>query len=177
MEKKKLVLRIFAVLILVYAGCSTNRAAAEDNYRVEQYRGHKIVVGEISPDSLLAEIPAWRVVFESYHPNPKVVDELAAIEQDLRIVIVMGVWCPDSRAGVPTFLKVLILAGNPHLKVRLYAVNRKLDDPTHAAQRYDVTHVPTFIIYSGEKEIGRMVEIPEVTFESDLVKLLKKAKK
>lgn len=169
--KKTAVTGLLTVLILL--GCGTKKNENRPTYRVETYKGTKILVGEVSPRIIWEEIPEWKAEYMIYQPDSAVVQQLKQIDTDLDIVCVMGIWCPDSRAGVPSFLKALDEAQNPHLKITLFAVDRDLKDPQGSAEKYKVNRVPTFIVLENGKEIGRMIEIPKTSFEADLLDLWK----
>ncbi len=164
------------LLLALLMSCQKKQAEpqekAQPTYQVQEYKGMKILVGEVTPQNIWDEIPDWKAEYMIYQPDSEVVQRLHAIQQDVDIVCVMGIWCPDSRAGVPSFLKALHEAHNPHLKITIYAVDRKLQDPSKSAEKYGVKRVPTFIVFRDGKEIGRMVEIPETTFEADLLEIL-----
>ena len=95
-----------------------------------------------------------------------------AIKEKYRVVCILGIWCPDSRDGVPAFLKALNLANLTTVEIELLGVDRKKEDPLESAGKFGVERVPTFIIYSGGEEIGRMIEFPETTFESDFLRII-----
>jgi thiol-disulfide isomerase/thioredoxin len=133
---------------------------------------HKIIIGKVSPQDIWEELPNWKVDYDDYVPNQGVVNILRAVENNYNIVCVMGTWCPDSRNGVPTFLKALDLAQNPNLDLEVYTVDRNKKDPEQIAQKLAVAFVPTFIIYYQGLEVFRMIETPEESFEQDFAKFI-----
>ena len=40
-------------------------------------------------------------------------------------------------------------------------------------QSLNIELVPTFIFYKNENEIGRIIETPEISIESDMLKILR----
>jgi len=56
--------------------------------------------------------------------------------------------------------------------VRYIGVDRQKKDPEGLAAQYDFQRIPTFIVLQDGKEIGRIVERPEVSLEQDLAKIL-----
>lgn len=169
MNKKNL---FCGLIILIISGCSSVGKISEKKYLVSRDADQKIVIGKISTQDLWNEMPEWKELFDDYEPNAGVVNQLRAEEKDFSIVCIFGNWCPDSRNGVPSFLKALDEAGNAHLDLELFAVDRSMRDPEQMAQKLGVTHVPTYIIYYQGLEVFRMVEIPRSTFEEDLAKFL-----
>ncbi len=96
---------------------------------------------------------------------------LRNVDKGISTIVFLGTWCPDSRRNVPHFLKVADEAGIPPDSIRLYCVDRtkKSDDGLTAS--YDIQRVPTFIFMKGGKEIGRIVESPELSIEQDMVRI------
>ena len=44
--------------------------------------------------------------------------------------------------------------------------------PGHEEQGNNLVRVPTYILYKGKKEIGRIIDAPKESFEKDLLKIL-----
>jgi hypothetical protein len=167
----KLVVIIY--LFLVISGCTSQNRNSDKSNAVDQYQGEKILVGKFTPNELWTEIPTWKADYDLYQPDQAIVDELSVFRDNYRIVCVLGVWCSDSRDGVPTFLKALDVANLTRVKIELFGVDRKKEDPLASARKYGVERVPTFIIYREDKEIGRMIEFPEISFELDFLKIIR----
>ena len=53
--------------------------------------------------------------------------------------------------------------------------NRSKLDPEGLAAKYEFSRIPTFIVEQKGKEIGRIVERPQVTLEADLVNILQES--
>ncbi|MHB8080442.1 MAG: thioredoxin domain-containing protein [Candidatus Krumholzibacteriia bacterium] len=137
------------------------------------------LVGEVSRGDIVARFPAWNDSAAAYRPQPEAVARLAAVSRPVEIVCVLGTWCGDSRREVPRFWKILDLAANPNLRLRMFAVGRKDDAAALAAAAaagaprdiravWGVTLVPTFIFRAGDDaELGRIIETPTGTLEGD----------
>jgi len=167
---------IFVLFIGIFVlSCSNQNKISQQKYHVEESRGSKILVGEVTPAILWSQLPDWKEEYELFKPDPVTVGKFSNIASPFHIICVLGTWCPDSRVGVPPFLKTLDMANNANLSITLYAVDRNKQDPHQIAQKYSVDRVPTFIIFSGNKEIGRMVEFPENSFETDFLNILEKS--
>ncbi|MFZ0389206.1 MAG: thioredoxin family protein [Calditrichia bacterium] len=136
-----------------------------------------LLVGRVTAENIWTYFPEWKADYIIAEPDSAVVSALQSIEESYHIIVVFGTWCPDSRTGLPPFLKALDLADNADLKLTLYAVDRRLHDPEKSAKEYGVERVPTFIVLKNGQEVGRMIEFPEENFESDLIKLLRQNKK
>jgi thiol-disulfide isomerase/thioredoxin len=87
-------------------------------------------------------------------------------------VVVLGTWCKDSREEVPRFLRIADHMGMGVDRIRLYGVDRTKTSEDGVTDRYGITHVPTFIFFRGEREIGRIVERPKTTIEQEMLSIL-----
>ncbi len=92
--------------------------------------------------------------------------------QDVKITIVMGTWCSDSRREVPRFYRILDQVGFNTQNLTLICVDRNKTTPDNLVEKLDIKLVPTFIFSKDDKEIGRIVETPKQTLEMDLVKII-----
>jgi hypothetical protein len=134
-----------------------------------------VAVKEISRDRILSAGPEWQKNYDEFQPEAERIAALRSrLGDNLRIDVYLGLWCSDSRAQVPPFLKILDAIGAP-IPVRYFAVERKTDKGI----RYYVGHlqverVPTFIFYRGDRGIGRIVENPEVGLCEDMLEILSK---
>ncbi len=62
---------------------------------------------------------------------------------------------------------------NELVTYELIGVSRKKSEPENRNELYNLQYTPTFIIFSAEKEIGRMVEESTESIEKDLVEIIK----
>ncbi|HAN19963.1 MAG TPA: thioredoxin [Bacteroidales bacterium] len=98
----------------------------------------------------------------------------AEMFDSLEITIVLGTWCSDSQREFPRFYKILEYLNFSFDYLTIIAVNReKKAEDTHA-DRLNIELVPTIIFYNQEKEIGRIIESPEISLEKDMQKILSK---
>jgi thiol-disulfide isomerase/thioredoxin len=84
----------------------------------------------------------------------------------------MGTWCSDSRREVPRFLRILDELNFNNELLTINYVDRKKESPEGDISSLDIKYVPTFIFYKGGKEIGRIIETPQITLESDFKNIL-----
>ncbi len=110
--------------------------------------------------------------YKFYKPHFANEKALASKLKNYKIKIVMGTWCSDSRREVPAFYKVLDNLHYPTDKIDLIFVNRKLKAPDLDKKKEHITNVPTIIVSQKGKEVGRIVETPINTLESDLANIL-----
>ena len=59
----------------------------------------------------------------------------------------------------------------PQEKLRIFGVDRKKESFEGDITSMNIELVPTFIFYENEKEIGRIIETPEISLESDMLKI------
>jgi hypothetical protein len=112
--------------------------------------------------------------YESYEIDEKTLSDIDLnILFNCNITIVLGTWCSDSQREVPRFYRILDYMGFPGKNLKLICVDRTKDAAGTEIMDLSVDLVPTFIIYSREEEIGRIIEAPVESLEADLVRILK----
>jgi len=176
------------ILLAVMSGCSTAQKGRPANVTqataVDDTSGHFIdfrdattwVLGDFNPDRLYDPPHGeWftRGINE-FQPDPSVMTEIMKLDTTgLRITVVMGTWCPDSRREVPRFFKIIELWGFPKNKIRMIGVDIDKIAPLDDFSFLDIHRVPTFIFYKNNIEAGRIIENPVTSLEQDMVKILK----
>lgn len=145
-----------------------------------------VIMGEVTRDRILADLPDWDAEFFDYEPDPDLIGRIAGLMQDVDITVLLGTWCSDSRREIPRLWKILEMIGYPADEVALYAVGSSrftsempipselLEWSDRIKKRYAVERVATIILYRNGEEIGRIVETPETTLEGDLLGILSK---
>ena len=94
------------------------------------------------------------------------------ISRDLKIKVVMGTWCSDSRENVPSFFKLIDYLNIKDKNIDLIGLDVNKENPNGDEKTYEIINVPTFIFYKNDKEINRIVEITLESFEKDILKIL-----
>ena len=158
-------------LLLTSTGFSQDVNKVEYSERV----GSMILIGECNRDAFTMEpFQEWYgFEYEEYTPEQSVIEKLKININDVsRIKIVMGSWCSDSQREVPRFYRIMDEAGIPDEKVELLSVNRDKMVPGMDISALKIERVPTFIIYDGIKELGRIIETPAETLEKDFLMIL-----
>ena len=84
-----------------------------------------------------------------------------------------GTWCHDSKREVPRMLKILDSAGMKSEQISLIGVDINKTEPNGREQLYNLKNTPTFILLRNGTEVGRIVERPQISLESDLINLTK----
>ena len=91
------------------------------------------------------------------------------ISRDLKIKVVMGTWCSDSRENVPSFFKLIDYLNIKEGNIELIGLDVNKENPNRDEKTYDIINVPTFIFYKNNEEINRIVEITLESFEKDIL--------
>ncbi len=117
--------------------------------------------------------------YSAYNPNAQVLDQLKKTNPSkYTIKIFFGSWCGDSKRELPKMTKVLNEISFAKKSIALIAVDDSTEVYKQSPQREEaglqIYKVPTFIIYEGSTEIGRIVESPAETIERDLLKIFSK---
>ncbi len=110
---------------------------------------------------------------EAYQPNAEDIGYLKAELNKYRLVVFMGTWCEDSHNLIPKLHKVLTEAGYPIQKLTLYGLDREKKGKDTAHEEYKVLYVPTIIVLSDGKEVGRITETVRKSVEADLSAIIK----
>jgi len=130
------------------------------------------LVGPVSREDILAHSPAWRDGVAAYAPDPAAIEKLRGLTSETRIEVFLATWCRDSVAHVPAFFKVLDLADTPRLEVSYVALPRAREERAPYCGDRAIERIPTFIVFVGGREAGRIVETPETSVEADLARIL-----
>jgi len=123
-------------------------------------KGNKILKGIISRNELendTAFTSWWAENLKGYTPQSQAVAELRK-NTNIQFITFMGTWCGDSKFIIPKFYSLLDAAGFPQDKVTLIGVDRSKKTLSHLTEALNVINVPTIIVMSNGKEVGRVVE-------------------
>ena len=168
---------IILTLILVVFPIALQGQDKEYNKETESVSPNveKILNGPITKDGL-RKMP-YKIWFNTNYKTYLVDTEtLKNIKRkklrDLKVLAFMGTWCHDSNREIPRLIRVMEELGKEE-DLQLYGVdiNKKSEKGREGA--YDIQKTPTIIFMVDGKEIGRILEKPEISFEQDLAKLLK----
>jgi len=135
-----------------------------------------MLIGRADLNRVLAVDSSFRAKANLYSPAPRAIEFLKSYDKPTVIEVFYGSWCSDSQREVPRFIKVMEKANNPNFKVIYIGVDRKKHDPEGLAKKRGIERVPTFILFQQGKEIGRIVETPEISIEEDLAQILARGK-
>ncbi len=110
--------------------------------------------------------------YESYRPNPKVLNQLYDLMADVKIRIVLATWCIDSKRQVPRFIKILDQLNFDLHQLEMIGVDSRKLAGEIDIEDLNIGLVPTFIFYKQNNEIGRIIERPTESLEEDMLIIL-----
>jgi len=111
--------------------------------------------------------------YQEYEPEKKFLKKIIKHDTDYDIVLVLATWCHDSKEQVPRFYKILDDAEIKEDLMKVICVDGQKTGGDVAIDNLNIERVPTFIFYRQGKEIGRIIETPENTLESDFYSIIK----
>ncbi|HZI94699.1 MAG TPA: thioredoxin family protein [Patescibacteria group bacterium] len=131
------------------------------------------LLGPATSEELIAQLPAYRKGMQEYAPAESDTVYLKGYKLPVRVEVFFGSWCPHCREAVPRFLKSMSVASNDNIKVSFVGVPPPPFGDYPPAKEKNIKGVPTFIVYAGDKEIGRVSAVPgDSSVEHELVKIL-----
>jgi len=146
--------------------------AAAAVFAAGQREGTVELLGPLSQDQILDKCADWQAVAAAYNPNAEFIDKLRSVSTEVKVEVFLGTWCPDSKAHVGEFFKVLELADNPLIQAFFIGVPRDKGKRAPYCQGKSIERLPTFVVYIDSREKGRIVEVPAKSVEEDLVEIL-----
>lgn len=129
-------------------------------------------IGPIHPAELRAAAPA----FARSETAPA--DEVAALQQALtkhgpaEVTVYFADWCHDSVRELPRLLALVEAQAPERLKLQLINLDHDKRDPAGRAEAAGITRTPTIVVQRNGRELGRIVERPQLTVGQDLIALL-----
>jgi len=112
--------------------------------------------------------------YPAYQPDQEEIHYLKTLLKNKNIIIVLGLWCGDSKLQAPHFYKVLDQAEVDEKQVTLICVDESKKAENGLIDHLNIDRIPVFIIKENDREIGRITESPFYTLENDMVELLTK---
>jgi thiol-disulfide isomerase/thioredoxin len=149
------------------------------NYEVKDKNGNLLLLGKSTRERLQqAPFDSWfNTGYKDYVVDSASANQLKSLLKGKRILIFMGTWCGDSRREVPRMYKLLDYCGIPASHIELVNVDYNdsayKQSPTHEEKGLQIHRVPDMLVYDKQQEIGRVVESPVVSWEKDLLAILK----
>ena len=175
--------KIFMMAAACIVALSCNRTAMPSNTtyanaEIKNEKGNTILAGHCSLN-IMQQNPykEWfDKSYDAYTVDTATVQQLKPLLDKTTIEIFPGSWCGDSKREVPRMIKILQAASFDTSKLRIVFVDNSTaaykQSPQHEEYNKNIHRVPTFIIYDGRKETGRIVEYPVASLEKDLLTIL-----
>lgn len=113
------------------------------------------LLGQQDGSGLRAYSAAYAQRADGYVPAGDALDELRQQGRDVRVKIFFGSWCPACGQMVPRALKVEEQLEGTRVQFEYYGLPRPFSGDTEA-ERYNITSVPTGVIFIDGREGGRI---------------------
>lgn len=114
--------------------------------------------------------------FANYLPDTlsthQISNFLSAENGEIKITLVLGTWCGDSKEQVPRFYKINSLLTTKFNEIEIIGVDRLKKAGILDISGLKIEKVPTFIFYRNGIEIGRIVETPQNSIEKDILLII-----
>ena len=185
MSRKRSLILMVLLAIAATAPAADDQAPSKGRADVSWFEGERggQLLGEILRTDVARHLPDWDEDYADYEPADTPLGVLAAVDEPVEIICVLGTWCHDSQREVPRFWKILDEAANENLELTMFAVGRTSDTAADSVltglgfdenprATWGAEFVPTFVFLRGGREIGRIIETPEVSLEEDAAALL-----
>jgi thiol-disulfide isomerase/thioredoxin len=137
-----------------------------------------MITGKTTLEQLSQNEEFWSEYLTNYASciiEKEKIEEISILLKDrvINIVVVLGTWCGDTKEQFPVLQKILDNLQGSHISIEYIGVNRdKLAGETDISS-LGIMFVPTFIFYESNRELGRIVEIPEGTMSENIHKIIR----
>lgn len=167
--KKILFTGIFIIMCL-------NLLSQEINTVVfDEKANQDILIGYCNIDGFTSgEFNNWfQLEYDTYIIDNETIEQINPDNlENIEVTIVLGTWCGDSRREFPRFFKILEKIGYSFDNLTIIGVDRSKKAPDTHVEDLNIELVPTFIFSIDGKEVGRIIETPEISLEKDLLKII-----
>jgi hypothetical protein len=107
--------------------------------------------------------PSFLRGYQASQANVAVVEKIRQALPEAKLVVVAEYWCGDSRRLVPLMARIGDLLPGWEFEAHPWDRSGRVKD-------LNIRAIPTFIVFRGEHEIGRIVEYPRTgSLEDDLL--------
>jgi thiol-disulfide isomerase/thioredoxin len=165
--------KILTAFLMLFA---IHSSAQNLNKRTQDPTKNKLVMMNQCTRDSLTNFPEFKTMYDSqypaYSPDSTTISKLKPAISGLKVTIVLGTWCGDSKLQVPHFLKVLDQTGVQEKDITLICVDGHKKSENGLTDNLSIERVPTFIVTKTGKEVGRIVESPKDTLENDLLSIV-----
>ena len=122
--------------------------------------GTKIIKGFFTKQQLStdAAFPWYLENKKGFIPDSNAVKSFTVNKSYVYILAFGGTWCGDTKTLLPKFYALTEASNFPEDHITLIGVDRSKKTIHNLSETFNVTNVPTFIVFKNGKEIGRVVE-------------------
>lgn len=165
------------LLFVFFLALTTGVSAQEINkHHMDETRQKEIMLN-VCTRAGITSFPEFKASYDANYTAYKIdsakVALIKSIPQDYKLTMVLGTWCGDSKLQVPYLFKIFDNAGIKEENIKIIAVNGVKQAENNLLEGLNIQRVPTLIIKNKDGvEIGRIVERPTSTLESDLLAIL-----
>ncbi len=170
----------FVLLSLGVVGCKSVSKVQINPQQSTSVDGLPMLLGKIDRASLTApDYNSWfQTEYNAYSVQSTVLEPAKSRLKGITVEIFMGTWCEDSQREVPHFYKIMDHLNIEDKIVTIIAVDDHPDrlktSPQGEERGKNIEFVPTFIFRRNGTEIGRIVEMPRISLEADMIEILTK---
>jgi len=166
--------RAFFLLILIPAMAFTQKL---NQKTTDPKKNNEMLIGYCNRDGF-ATInsnfdSAYKAEYQIYRADAETMKQLAGKLNGIKITLIMGTWCGDSKEWVPRFYKIMDELNFDYKNLTLICVDRSRKAQGTNVDALNIELVPTFIFYRNV-ELGRIVEVPSDLLEKDILKIVSK---
>ena len=167
--------KILILIVFLFIGLNI-MAQTKDTLTTDVLTGRPMLLGICNRTALNDTSFSWwfESEYDLYNIDSTSLENISGKMKDIKITIVMGTWCSDSRREVPRLFKILDYIKYPSDSVKIIMVGRDIKGKGNETDSLNVERVPSIIFYRDNIEIGRIVESPKETLEKDMINIINK---
>ncbi len=164
---------VFLTLLLLPAIAFTQKM---NEKTIDPKKNNELLIGYCNRDGFATVNSnfdsAYKAEYPLYHTDAETMKQLSGKLKGVKVTVVMGTWCGDSKEWVPRFYKIMDELNFNYKKLTLICVDRSKKAPGTNVESLKIELVPTFIFYRKNVELGRIIEVPADVMEKEILKIL-----
>ncbi|MCO4800256.1 MAG: thioredoxin family protein [Colwelliaceae bacterium] len=130
-------------------------------------------VGQLTSEELFSSHESFLFSYDHFTISEKDISSVKQWPDTIRIEVFFGTWCHDSQREVPRLLK--LLNHNSTILVDLIGLDYQKTEPQGLTVSKDIKYTPTIIIYKNNKEVGRIIERPNLSLVADMTDIINRS--
>ena len=164
------IITLYIITILVLLSCNE----VVNKIIIDKKTGNPMLIGRTELSAFQqSDFSEWyNNEYFAYEADDFIIEQIKLNIDSISIHIFMGTWCSDSRREVPRFIKILDQVEFDQSNLEIINVDREKHSPGKNEKDKNIVYVPTFIINKNYHELGRIIEYPIITLESDFLDIL-----